>query len=448
MEVDAGTDACTPTPLHPDVDGDRHGEAGSATQMACAGQPGYAATSDDCDDTDPASYPGATEVCDGADNDCDGVVEEGLGFVGPAVEVGPGDLSPMILGLNDGFGVIHGVFAQPDARWHRISTGGGSTSAPIGLGAGTGDGSYATGFDGGRVVVLMALGERIFGFDPVTGNRTLALTDLPVPSGRSATGGVRLPRVTLGSVVAYEEFAPLTSFSDVRRWVIDTTDSTPAISDTDDLGLRIASRAWDVSAAGPSELVVFRSDGDHILLREVDPTGRGTGRGTVRAALAAPDTSEIAIHVHDPSRALSAENPLTIVIAGAPGQPLGVLQVTDLNAPAGGPSVLLPGSIGVPPARADYQDRNILVAEPAGANGMGAIYVVASEIADVSDLNHRVLRAWEIRSGSPPIVRALTLPADASLDGSVTSVATFGTTVRVAQRMANRTVVTRQLGCR
>jgi hypothetical protein len=34
---------------------------------------------EDCDDSDATSHPGGTEVCDGADNDCDGVVDNGVG---------------------------------------------------------------------------------------------------------------------------------------------------------------------------------------------------------------------------------------------------------------------------------------------------------------------------------------------------------------------------------
>jgi hypothetical protein len=46
-----------------------------ATAPTDADQDGYAAAID-CDDTDPAIYPGALELCDDADNDCDGTIDE------------------------------------------------------------------------------------------------------------------------------------------------------------------------------------------------------------------------------------------------------------------------------------------------------------------------------------------------------------------------------------
>jgi hypothetical protein len=48
-----------------DLDGDGH------QPEACGG--------DDCDDTNPNSYLGATEICDGDDNDCDTEIDEGFG---------------------------------------------------------------------------------------------------------------------------------------------------------------------------------------------------------------------------------------------------------------------------------------------------------------------------------------------------------------------------------
>ena len=59
-----------------DVDGDGHGNP--ATSMIDCEQPaGYVAFPDDCDDNDVNNYPGNTEICDGQDNNCDGVVDEG-----------------------------------------------------------------------------------------------------------------------------------------------------------------------------------------------------------------------------------------------------------------------------------------------------------------------------------------------------------------------------------
>ena len=62
-----------------DVDGDGFGDPSSAT-AACSAPRGYVAESgsglDDCDDGDAAINPAATELCDGVDNDCDGLVDD------------------------------------------------------------------------------------------------------------------------------------------------------------------------------------------------------------------------------------------------------------------------------------------------------------------------------------------------------------------------------------
>ena len=60
-----------------DNDGDSYGNA-SDTIESCSAPSGYVTESTDCDDDDSGTYPGATEVCDGADQDCDGDVDEGV----------------------------------------------------------------------------------------------------------------------------------------------------------------------------------------------------------------------------------------------------------------------------------------------------------------------------------------------------------------------------------
>lgn len=59
----------------PDSDSDGYGING-VTLYQCEQPDGYAAFIDDCDDNDANINPGATEVCDGIDNDCDGNVDE------------------------------------------------------------------------------------------------------------------------------------------------------------------------------------------------------------------------------------------------------------------------------------------------------------------------------------------------------------------------------------
>jgi hypothetical protein len=72
IDEDDATDALT---WYLDADGDGHGTASMSTE-ACAQPSGYAASADDCNDLNASAFPGGTEVCDGADNDCDGTVDE------------------------------------------------------------------------------------------------------------------------------------------------------------------------------------------------------------------------------------------------------------------------------------------------------------------------------------------------------------------------------------
>jgi hypothetical protein len=62
-----------------DADGDGVGTSRVTTE-ACEAPDAYVASSNDCDDLDSSTYPGAPELCDETDNDCDGSVDEGVGF--------------------------------------------------------------------------------------------------------------------------------------------------------------------------------------------------------------------------------------------------------------------------------------------------------------------------------------------------------------------------------
>ncbi|MFZ1824013.1 MAG: MopE-related protein [Chitinophagales bacterium] len=63
--------------FYADTDGDGFGNVDSHV-LYCATPDGYVTDSTDCDDTNENIYPGATEILNGVDDNCDGVIDEGL----------------------------------------------------------------------------------------------------------------------------------------------------------------------------------------------------------------------------------------------------------------------------------------------------------------------------------------------------------------------------------
>ena len=61
-----------------DIDADGVGSANSGTTRNCSPPLGYSATDGDCDDFDNRRAPGKTESCNGLDDDCNMLVDEGL----------------------------------------------------------------------------------------------------------------------------------------------------------------------------------------------------------------------------------------------------------------------------------------------------------------------------------------------------------------------------------
>ena len=61
-----------------DADADGYGDQAAVAISSCQVLTGYSLSNTDCDDADAAVNPGAVEIEDGLDNDCDGDVDEGF----------------------------------------------------------------------------------------------------------------------------------------------------------------------------------------------------------------------------------------------------------------------------------------------------------------------------------------------------------------------------------
>ncbi|BCS97144.1 hypothetical protein DSLASN_27760 [Desulfoluna limicola] len=76
------TDDAATYVYYQDSDGDTYGDSSTSIVTSTDTAPsGYVDDNTDCDDTDATIHPGATELCDGKDNNCDGDTDEGLSTI-------------------------------------------------------------------------------------------------------------------------------------------------------------------------------------------------------------------------------------------------------------------------------------------------------------------------------------------------------------------------------
>jgi hypothetical protein len=106
-DCDGQIDEDVKTTYYRDADGDGYGDASNSVEN-CSLPSGYVINSGDCDDNDANVYPGAPELCDGKDNDCDGQIDEGMKitFYRDADGDGFGDASDSVQACNAPAGYV------------------------------------------------------------------------------------------------------------------------------------------------------------------------------------------------------------------------------------------------------------------------------------------------------------------------------------------------------
>lgn len=95
-----------------DQDNDNFGN-GAITTLACTRPAGFVPNGNDCNDSNSNVNPGAAEVCDSTDNNCNGQINENASC--PAVQNGSGACQANACGIgacNTGFGNCDGIVAN------------------------------------------------------------------------------------------------------------------------------------------------------------------------------------------------------------------------------------------------------------------------------------------------------------------------------------------------
>lgn len=428
--VDAGADAFVPT---------------DATSASDTNAP----------DTGPTC---GAETCNGADDDCDGLIDEGVMTVGPAVTATTTDGIPVaMVAESGGFGIMSSTASTPsDPIWVRIDQSGTPIVASPSLGSDvqidapwTVDVAEGAGQVLATTVDSTADRRYLFGFDPSSGTRIAGSTpfEIPLASGSSPTARAVFVAAAGGRATLFVGTTQ-GSVGAIYRYRLDVSSDPPRVIDSRQVvnDLQGGLDAWTAIATASAEYVAYRRNTTEMVL-SAGPSGDTVGAFHVVGVIAPASHAGamyVAMAIADPTATVSPTNPLGIawtgrVTTGASG-PATFVQVTDTTVLAATPPAAFPDSMG---ALGSFFILHAIALAPLGdAPGHWILVNQDSDAAHTSS----ALQVRELVDGAAT-VRRIAVPGGTSGARTDVAVVRSGASIRLVDHADGGGFVTRSIGC-